>query len=157
MTEEDISQDFRLKKLKEINNYFIKEIDQNELLSNNNKKVCATLNYIEHFLTVDFAVTISISISAFASLIHISKRIMGSTIGLNIWAIIARIKMYKSINKKKKKKHDEIALSAKTNSDCIKDLSRPLADSYIERDYFNLTDVLRKYDYVKEKINKPET
>ena len=82
---------------------------------------------------------------------------MGSTIGLNIWAIIARIKMYKSINKKKKQKHDGIALSAKNNLDCIKDLSRPLTDSYIERDYFNLTDVLRKYDYVKEKINKPET
>ena len=29
-----MSQEFRLKKIKEIINYFIKEIDQNELLSN---------------------------------------------------------------------------------------------------------------------------
>ena len=32
MTEKDISQEFRFKKVKGINNYFIKEIDQNELL-----------------------------------------------------------------------------------------------------------------------------
>ena len=44
MTEEDISQQFRLKQIKEINNYFIKEIDQNELLSNKNKKTCTALN-----------------------------------------------------------------------------------------------------------------
>ena len=32
MTEEHISQEFRLKKIKEINNYFVKEMDQNELI-----------------------------------------------------------------------------------------------------------------------------
>ena len=75
---------------------------------------------------------------------------MSSTIGLNIYAIITRIKKYKSIIKKKKKKHDQIALLAKTNLDCIKDLiSRSLTDSYIKRDYFNLIAVLRKYDCVK--------
>ena len=38
MTEEDISQEFLLKKMKEINNGFIKKIDQNELLSNKKKR-----------------------------------------------------------------------------------------------------------------------
>ena len=40
MTEKDMSQEFRLKKIKIntwIHNYFIKEIDQNEFLSNKNK------------------------------------------------------------------------------------------------------------------------
>ena len=54
MTEEDISQQFRLKQIKEIKNYFIKEVDQNELLSNKNKKTCAALNQIEHILTLVF-------------------------------------------------------------------------------------------------------
>ena len=71
-----------------------------------NKKVCLTL--IECFLTLVFEVTICILISAFASLIDMSKEIMSSTIGLNIWAIIAKIKKYKSIIQKKKKKHNEI-------------------------------------------------
>ena len=39
MTEEKISQGFRLKNIKEIKNYFIKEKDQNELMSNKHKKV----------------------------------------------------------------------------------------------------------------------
>ena len=83
---------------------------------------------------------------------------MSSAIGLNIWAIIARINRYKSIIKKKKKNHSKIALLAITNLDCIKDLiSMSLTDSIIECDYFRLIDVLRKFDYMKEKINKLET
>ena len=51
MTEEDISQEFRLEKIKEINNYFIKETDQNQLLSNKNPKVCMTLNKLHWTLS----------------------------------------------------------------------------------------------------------
>ena len=97
MTEEDISQEFRLKKIKEINGYFIKEIDQNKLLSNKIKKICTTLNYIEHLFNFVFAVTVYLSISAFASSIDISMGIMGFTIALNICARITKTKKYKSI------------------------------------------------------------
>ena len=125
-------------------------------MSNKNKKVCTILNYIKHFPALVIAVTVCIFISTFASLVNISKRIMSYTIGLNIYAIIARIKKYKSIIKKKK--HDEIALLAKTNLDCIKgSISRSLTDACIERDYFLLIEVLRKYDGIKEKIDKLET
>ena len=62
MVEENLSQEFRLKSIKEIKNYFIKEINQKELMSKMHEKVCATLNYIEHFLTLAFAVTECISI-----------------------------------------------------------------------------------------------
>ena len=44
MTEKDISQKFRLKNA--TNNYLITEIYKNKLLSNKNKKVCLTLNFI---------------------------------------------------------------------------------------------------------------
>ena len=57
---------------------------------------------------------------SFVCLVDISKGIMSSTIGLNICAIFASIKKYKSIIKEKKKKHDEIALLVKTNLDYIK-------------------------------------
>ena len=46
---------------------------------------------------------------------------------------------------KKKKNHDEIALLAKNNLDCIKDLCRSLTESHIGPDYFNVIDLLRKY------------
>ena len=82
--------------------------------------------------------------------------IMSSAIGLNICTITARITMHRSMIKKKKKDHDEIALLTKTNLDYIKGLSRSLTDSSIEHSYFNLIDVSRKYDYTKEEINKFE-
>ena len=39
MTEENISQEFRLKNADETRNNFIKEVDQNKLMSKNHKKV----------------------------------------------------------------------------------------------------------------------
>ena len=48
MSEENISQEFRLKKIDEARNYFIEEINQNELMSKKHRKVCRVLNYIEH-------------------------------------------------------------------------------------------------------------
>ena len=52
MVEENISQEFRLKVIDETRNYFVREIAQNELIIKNNKKVCTTLNYTEHFLVL---------------------------------------------------------------------------------------------------------
>ena len=54
MTDKDISKEFRLKKVKKMNNHFINELDRNELLINRNKKFCTTLNYIKHFRTLIF-------------------------------------------------------------------------------------------------------
>ena len=68
---------------------------------------------------------------------------MCSTTGLNICAIIARIKKYKSVIKKKKKELNEIALLAKTNLDSTKaSISWSLTVSYIGCDYFLFIDVL---------------
>ena len=104
MAEENISQKFRLKNIDERRNYLIEEINRNWLVSKKDKKICTTLNYIEHFLI--FASTITGC--AFASLIGIIIGIMCSVIGLKICAITAGIKLYKLIIKKKKKKHDKI-------------------------------------------------
>ena len=78
------------------------------------KKVSTSLNYIEHFLILASTITGCISISAFTSLIGIPVGITSSAIGLKICAIAAGIKKYKSIHKKKKKKHDKIVLLAKS-------------------------------------------
>ena len=51
MSEENISQEFRLKNTDETRNCFIKEINQNELMSKKHKKVYEILNYVEHLLT----------------------------------------------------------------------------------------------------------
>ena len=71
MTEENISQEFRLKNIDETKNYFLEEVKKNEFMTKKHKKDCATLNYIEHFLILAPTIKGFISISVFASLIRI--------------------------------------------------------------------------------------
>ena len=47
MPEENINQEFLLKKIDEIRNYFIEKVNQNKLMSKKHKKVCRVLNYID--------------------------------------------------------------------------------------------------------------
>ena len=61
-------------------------------MSKKHKTVCTTLNYNERFVILASAVTGSISISAFASLLGIPIGITSSAIGLKICAITAGIK-----------------------------------------------------------------
>ena len=103
MVEENIGQEFRFKNIDETRNYFLEEIKQNELMSKKHKKVCTTLNYIEHFLILAFTITGCTLISAFASLISIPLGITSSAIGLKICAITEGIRKYKSIIKKRKR------------------------------------------------------
>ena len=48
MSEENISQEFRLRNIDETRNYLIKKIDQHELMSMRYKNVYRVLSYIEH-------------------------------------------------------------------------------------------------------------
>ena len=147
MVEENISQESRLKNINKTGNYFLKEIQQNELMSRKHKKVCTTLNYIEHFLILSSIITGCISISAFFSLIGIPRGITSSSIGLKICAITVGTKKYKLIIKKKKKKHDKTVLLAKSNS--IKVLiSKVLIDSVVSH---------QEYDKIKEEIKYLKT
>ena len=79
MTEENISQIFILKNIYETRNYFIQEINHNDLMSKKYKKVFAVLNYIEQLLILTSTVTRCVSISASAFLVSIPTDIPGST------------------------------------------------------------------------------
>ena len=81
-------------------------------MSKKHKKVCLTLNYIEHFLILASIINEYVFISAFSSLIGIPIGIRSYAIGLKICAVTAGNKNYESVIKKKKKKHDKIILLA---------------------------------------------
>ena len=61
-------------------------------MSEKHKKVCASLNYIEHSLILGSTITGCISISAFAYLVSTSIEITSPAIVLKIYAITAAIK-----------------------------------------------------------------
>ena len=109
-----MSQDFRLKNIHETRNYLLEEVELNQLKSKKRKKFGTTLNYIKYFLILASTITGCISISAFSSLLCILIGITSSTLGLKICARAAGVKKYRSIIKKKKKKHDKIVLLAKS-------------------------------------------
>ena len=94
MDEGNLSQEFRLKNTDKTRNCLTEEIDRNELMIEKHKKVCATLNYIEHFLILGSAFTGCVSISVFASLVGIPIGITSSGIGWKICVITAGIKKY---------------------------------------------------------------
>ena len=65
------------------------------------------LNSVENLFILASIATGCISISAFASLVDILVGITSSAVVINICAIIAGIKKYKSIIKEKTKKHSK--------------------------------------------------
>ena len=128
-------------------------------MSKKHKKVCTTLNYIEHFLILGSTIAGCVSISAFASLVGIPIGITSSAIGLNICAVTAAIKKYKSMIKKKKKKHDKIVFLAKSKLNSIEVLiSKALIDTVVSHDEFVLiNNVLKEYNEMKEEIKNLKT
>ena len=93
-------------------------------------------------------ITGCISISAFASLVGFPIGITSSAIELKMCTITAWIEKYKSIIKKKKKKHDKIVLLAKSELNSIEVfISKTFIDSVISHDEFVLISyVLEEYN-----------
>ena len=112
------------------------------------------MNYIYHLLIVTCATTGCVSISVFASLVGIPIGIASFTIGLKTCVITEGIKKYKSIVKKKKKKHDKIVLLAKSKLNSVEVLiSQALIDSNISHDEFVLiNNALKEFYDIKEEI-----
>ena len=121
---EEASLEFRLTKIDETRNHFLDEIKHNDLMDEKYKKTSKYLNYVKHLLILASTVTGCVSVSAFASI----------------------CKKYKSIIKKKKKKHDKIVLFGKDKLNIIEVLiSKASIDSYISHDEFvSVNNVLRE-------------
>ena len=79
--------------------------------------------------------------------------------GIKICAINEGLEEYKSIIKKKNKKHDKIVLLVKNKLNTIQALvSKALIDSYISHNEFiSVNNVLTEYNKTKEEIKEPET
>ena len=155
---EEASIEFRLRKIDETRNYLLDEIKHNDLMSERYRKTCKYLNYVENVLILASTVTGCVSISAFASLVCVPVGITSSEVGINNCAITERIKIYKTIIKKQKKKHDKIILLGKDKLNTIEVLiSKALIDSYINHDGFvSVNNVLREYNEMKEEIKNPK-
>ena len=120
----------------ETRNYLLDEIKHNDLMSETYKKSCKYLNYVENLLILSLTITGCVWMSIFASSVHINV-VTISSVGIIIFAIIEGIKKYKTMTKKKKKKHDKTKLLGKDELNTIEVLiSKVLIDSYVSHDEF---------------------
>ena len=132
---EEVSPELRLRKIDELIN--LDEVKHNDLMSEKHKKTCKHLNYVEHLIIFVSTVTDCVSIFSFASLVWVPVGITSSAIGIKICATTREIKKYKSVIKKKKKKHDKMVLWGKDKPNTFEFLiSKTLIDSYICHDDF---------------------
>ena len=101
-------------------------------------------------------VTGRVLISAFTSLVAVPVGITSSPVKLKIYAITTGIKKYKSIIKKKKKKHNEIVLLGKSKLNTIEDLIfKALNNSYISHDKFvSLNSESKEYTEMEQEIKR---
>ena len=145
MSKERVSKEFRLKNIDETGNYLIEKINENELMSKKHEKVYVVLNYIEDLLVLISTVSGCVSICNFAPLAGFPIGIPNSTIGLKICVIPAEIKRYKSIIKKKKKKHEKILSLAESKLNSVEDsIFTALINSNIGDDVFVLINDIKK-------------
>ena len=100
------------------------------MISKKHKKVCAT-PIIEHFFNLASTIIECISISALASLIGIPMGITSSEIALKICVIVAGMKKYKSIIKKKE--HDKIVLLAKSELNSTENLVEKIQEIKVQK------------------------
>ena len=102
------------------------------------------------------AVTGCVLISAVVSLVCVPAGMMTSAVVIKMCTVTSRIKKFKSIIKKTKKKHDRIVLLGKDKLNTIEVLiSKSVIDSYISHDEFvSINKVLREYNNMKEEIKK---
>ena len=105
MIEKAVCQEFRFKNIDRGRNYFIEEINQNDLMSKSKKykQIFTALSFIKHVLILASVVTGCASVSAFSSLVakSISKSIPSSEVEWKMCAINSGIKKHKLITKEK--------------------------------------------------------
>ena len=107
-------------------------------MSEKYKKTCKYLNYVEHMFILASTVSGCVSVFSFAWFVCVLVGITSSAVGIKICVITAGIKkVYISILKKKKERHDKIVLLRKdklNNIDVL--ISKDFIDSYVSHDEF---------------------
>ena len=104
---EEANLEFRLRKFEETRSYYLDQMKHNDLMSGKYKKRCKYLNFVENLLILPSTITDYVSISKFTSLVGVPVSITSSEIGIKICGITAGIEKYKSITRKKNKKHNK--------------------------------------------------
>ena len=143
----------RLYEIKNIENYFINEINERKSYSKKLNKYVTIFDYIDKILIILSATTSGISIISFTSVIGTSVGIVSASFTLIFSLLTGIIKKLLNMTRKKKKKHDKILMLAESKFNSIEALiSQALNDLNITHEEFKM--ILNEKDkYEKMKYN----
>ena len=125
-------QQFRLKKINEIKDYFLAEI-----IGKNLSKFIASLDYFDKSLNIlSISLGSIVSIASFPSVIGARARIIGASCCFTFSSTSGLVKKFlKAI--RNKKKHNKIVMLARSKSNSIENkISKPLTDNEISLEDF---------------------
>ena len=145
---------YRLYEIKKIENYFINEINERESYSKKLNKYVTIFDCIDKILIVLSATTGGISIISFTSTTGVPVGIVSASFTLIFSLTTGIIKKLLSTTIKKKKKHDQILMLAKSKYNSIEALiSQALNDIDIShKEFITIWNEKNKYEKMKEDI-----
>ena len=142
---------YRLYEIKNIENYFINEINERKSYSKKLSKYVISFDYIDKILIVLSAASSSVSIISFVSTIGVPAGIASASFTLIFSIAAGIIKKLLSTTIKKKKKNDQILMLVKSKCNSIEILiSQALNDSDISHKEFNtILNEKNRYESIK--------
>ena len=147
-------QQFRLKQINEIKDYFVPEIKEKELMSKTLFCNIAFFDYFDKSLIVLSVATGSISIASFATVIGAPVGMMSASCSLAFSITTGFVKKFLKTIRNKKKKHNKIVMLARSKLNSIESkISKALMDNEISHeDFETIINEEKKYRELKESI-----
>ena len=145
---------FRLNKINEINNYFVGEVKERELISKTLSKYIASFEYVDKSLIV-LSVTSSInSIASFVTVIAPLIGIESASFSLSFSILTGIVKKLLKTRQNKNKKHNKIVMLARSKLNSIESkIYEALINNEISHeDFMILINKERNYREIKESI-----
>ena len=113
------NQQFRLNKISEIEDYFITEIKETELMSRKLSKYIYFFDYFYKSLIVLSVTSGALSIASFETVIGILVGITSASLSLAFSLCMGLVKKLLKVTRNKKKKHNKIAMLARSKLNSI--------------------------------------
>ena len=148
------NQHFRLSKISEIEDYFIIEIKERELMSKELSKYISFFDYFDKSLIVLSITSGSISIASFATVIEVPVGIASANLILAFSLCTGLVKKLLKATRNKKKKHKKIFMLARSKLNSIEsEISEVLINNQLSHEGFVASiNEERNYRELKESI-----
>ena len=148
------NQQFRLNKIIEIEDYFIIEIKERELMSKKLSKYISIFDYFDESLIVLSVTSGAVSIALLATVIGIPIGITSASLSLAFSLCTGLVKKLFKATRNKKKKHNKIVMLATSKLNSIESkISQAMINNQISHeDFLTIINEERNYRELKESI-----